>query len=86
MRNRVLDQQVRDRAVRAIGDALPEAQAAVEQHLMGEDPPTSMVAGQDWCSNRYLDPVEASTPRRGNPAGDERRALGDTVETISPWL
>ena len=86
VRNRVLDQQVRDRAVRAIGDALPEAQAAVEQHLMGEDPPTSMVAGQDWCSNRYLDPVEASTPRRGNPAGDERRALGDTVETISPWL
>ena len=39
------DPLVRARAVRVIGDALPEAQLAVEQHLMGEDPPTPMVAG-----------------------------------------
>ena len=86
VRNRVLDPQVRDRAVRVIGDALPEAQALVEQHLMGEDPPTPMIAGQDWCSNRYLDPAEDSPPRRGNSATDELQALGDTVETLSPWL
>tara|TARA_B100000676_G_scaffold48534_1_gene47483 strand:+ start:5799 stop:6200 length:402 start_codon:yes stop_codon:yes gene_type:complete len=45
VRNRVTDPLVRARAVRVIGDALPEAQLAVEQHLMGEDPPTPMVAG-----------------------------------------
>ncbi len=86
VRNRVTDPLVRARAVRVIGDALPEAQLAVEQHLMGEDPPTPMVAGQDWCTNRHLDPVESETSRRASPGEDDQPAAGDTVETGRPWL
>ena len=72
VRNRVTDPLVRERAVRVIGDALPEAQGPVGQFLMGEEPPTPMVNGVDWCTNRHLDEVEpavqpGATPRRATP-------------------
>lgn len=91
VRNRVTNAEVRRRAVHVVEAVLPEAAVAVEQHLLGEMAPTPMIVGDDWCTNRLLDPPADLQPPgtaiAGQGAARRARAAGDPVpDSLIPYL
>ena len=54
-RNRIADPAVAVRSIYAVGELLPEVADQVELVVNVQEPPTQMIAGDNWCQNRFLD-------------------------------